>query len=79
MLSCKEVARILSSDEELTFMVKSELKIHLLMCKHCSNYNKQMKHLVGGMKRLFSKRTDVDEGKIHELEKEIIEKYSKSS
>ncbi len=50
--------------------------MHLLMCKHCSNYNKQLLFLKNGMKNLFKKKTSVDNEKIKKLENEILKKMS---
>ncbi len=77
MLSCKEIAHILCSDEELSIMRKTELRMHLLMCKHCSNYNKQLIFLKKGMKTLFKKRTEYDPDKVSKLEKEVLSKILK--
>lgn len=47
MLSCKEVTHLLSDgqDRKLTMTERINLKIHLTMCKGCSNYRKQMEFL----------------------------------
>lgn len=77
MLSCKEIARILaSSEEDLSIMRKTELRMHLLMCKHCANYNKQLKLLKNGMHKLFRHKTSVDNEKIKNLENEVLKKVS---
>lgn len=72
MISCKEIAHILSSEEDLSVMRKAELRMHLLMCKHCSNYNKQLKVLKTGMQTLFRKRSEYDPDKLTELENNIL-------
>ncbi|PKO72216.1 MAG: hypothetical protein CVU20_03465 [Betaproteobacteria bacterium HGW-Betaproteobacteria-14] len=47
MLSCKEVTRLLSEsqDRELTLFEGLQLRMHLVMCKGCANFDRQMKFL----------------------------------
>lgn len=47
MLSCKEVTRLLSEsqDRELTLFEGLQLRMHLAMCKGCTNFDRQMKFL----------------------------------
>ncbi|MEW6514625.1 MAG: zf-HC2 domain-containing protein [Pseudomonadota bacterium] len=44
MLSCKQTTRLLSAaqDRPLGFGERLSLKLHLLMCKGCTNYHQQM-------------------------------------
>jgi len=44
MFNCKEVTRMLSDslDRELSFHQRVGLRMHLLMCKFCSRYRKQL-------------------------------------
>ncbi len=44
MFNCKEVTRMLSDsmDRELSFHQRVGLGMHLLMCKFCSRYQKQL-------------------------------------
>jgi len=77
MLNCKEVVRLISSEDKLSFIQKTELKMHLLICKHCSNYNRQMDSLSKGLKKIFSIKSEENREKIQELEKVIIDNLSK--
>ena len=45
MLSCKETAELASKslDTKLTMRQKIGLRLHLMMCKLCSNYTKRLK------------------------------------
>ena len=45
MLSCKQIVSLASKniDAELIWHEKLEFKIHLIMCKHCNHYAKQLK------------------------------------
>ncbi len=44
MLSCKETSELLSraQDERLTFTERMGMRIHLLMCRLCRGYEKQL-------------------------------------
>lgn len=47
MLSCKQTTHLLSEaqDRPLEFTERLALKLHLLMCKGCTNYSHQMDFL----------------------------------
>ncbi|PIP93694.1 MAG: hypothetical protein COW00_14825 [Bdellovibrio sp. CG12_big_fil_rev_8_21_14_0_65_39_13] len=77
MLRCKDVVRLISSEEKLNFLQKTELKMHLLACKHCSNYNKQMNTLIMSLKKIFSVKSDKNCDQIKQLEESIIDKFIK--
>lgn len=59
MLSCREVTRLVSEslDRELPLRQRMSTKIHLMMCKLCSRYNKQLAGLREAV-RLHSMRED---------------------
>lgn len=76
MLPCKDIVRILSSEEETSLMVTAEIKMHLLMCKHCSAYNKHLQYMKNGFKKLFSKLTRVEKSSVENLENQIIKKVA---
>lgn len=44
MLTCREVARLISEslDEELPFRQRLSMRLHLLMCSLCSRFRRQM-------------------------------------
>lgn len=77
MMSCKQVARKVSSEEELPLIQRVELRMHLLKCKHCSNYVKQLELMKSGFRNLFRKLDEVEDSKIRSLEKKILEKIQK--
>ncbi|OFZ30095.1 MAG: hypothetical protein A2622_09590 [Bdellovibrionales bacterium RIFCSPHIGHO2_01_FULL_40_29] len=77
MLSCKETVLILSSDKELSFRQRIELRFHLLMCKHCASYSKQIGAIVGELKRMYRETTKIDVSRVAYLENQIIEKMKK--
>lgn len=74
MKTCKEISHILSRDEEISFVSRMELKMHLLMCKGCSSYATHLKMMKDGFQKLFAHLTKVDSDKIKKLEDEIISK-----
>ena len=47
MLSCEEIARLASDslDGELPLRRRMGMKLHLLMCKHCARYIRQLRRL----------------------------------
>jgi predicted anti-sigma-YlaC factor YlaD len=47
MLNCKQAAALMSQgmDKELGLFQKMSLRAHLMMCKGCRNFNKQMAFL----------------------------------
>ena len=77
MLPCKEIVRLLSSGEALPLMKRAELKMHLMMCKHCSRYSKHLVMLADGFKRLFQEKAKVDPSQVERVEKKVIEEVEK--
>ena len=72
MLSCKDVAMMMSSGDSASFMKRLELRLHLMMCTHCSWYAMHLKMLNQGFRRLFEEKTKVDPAEVSKLENEII-------
>lgn len=56
MLTCKEVSRLLSQSMDqslpLPLMKRLELRLHLWLCRACSNFEKQLKFLRRAVRRL---------------------------
>lgn len=73
MLACKEIVEIVASNQELTLMKKVELKLHLLMCKHCNAYVEQLKSMNFQYKKIFKKITKTDKDHVHHLEDQVID------
>ena len=74
MISCKSVAKLLSSDElaGLKWWKRAEVRFHLLMCKYCSRFARQMAQL-----RIAARRVpDLAEAD-PDFEKRIIRQLSK--
>ncbi len=49
--SCEEYMASASEwmDDEMTWMARLRLKAHLLMCKHCARYFKQLEAICGAL------------------------------
>ncbi len=77
MTPCKDIVKILSSGEPISFLKRMEIRMHLAMCEHCSVYAKQLHMMKDSFIKLFKKKTEVRADDIESLEKTIIEKISK--
>ena len=58
MLSCKEVSRSIAADELAAAGWRRRLAVqtHLLMCRHCRRYSRQIKALGAAVRDLFSEQ-----------------------
>jgi hypothetical protein len=80
MLSCKEITEICcDEDRKLSSIGKIKFWMHLGICKACASYKKQVELISLVMKKTIIERSVVDEKKVSDLEKEIIEKISKGA
>jgi hypothetical protein len=79
MLPCKEIVKLLSSEEKGSLFRKAEIKMHLLMCEHCSSYSKHLSLMKKGFKLLFARLTEVKPENVDHLETKVIEKIKKSA
>ncbi|HAZ14685.1 MAG: hypothetical protein A2X86_12565 [Bdellovibrionales bacterium GWA2_49_15] len=78
MLPCKEIVHILNSGESLSLMKKAELKMHLLMCQHCSSYATHLTIMKHRVKSLFAKTMRVDKEQIAEIEETVFKKLKEA-
>ena len=71
MITCKNAAKLLSSDEFRTLGLwrRTEIRFHLLLCKHCSRLARQLQLIRFAVKRTL---TPTDPG----LEDRIINRLS---
>ncbi len=55
MLNCKQTTEVVSKrlDRELSWLQRFNLKLHLIICKHCRNYAKHLSFL-----HAFSNKAD---------------------
>lgn len=60
MRSCKEVSRLISKSQEqkLKLMERAELKVHLMMCKHCRNFSKNVSTMRNALKGFASGKNE---------------------
>ncbi|MGE4131462.1 MAG: hypothetical protein AB7F86_07470 [Bdellovibrionales bacterium] len=73
MLKCKEIVKLLNSDEKISLFRRGEIRMHLMLCKHCEAYSRHLGQLKRGFKKLFAKLTSVDKAKVTRLENNVIE------
>lgn len=54
LLSCKQVSQLVSQglDRRLGWLERTRLRLHLLICDGCKNFNKQMQFLRKALARL---------------------------
>lgn len=66
MLTCKEATRLSSEalDRDLSLRERLSLRMHLMMCSGCTNFEEQMRHLRQITRRYASGEASVgDDGK----------------
>ena len=75
MISCKEVVKTISSEDRKTWRRNIQVQLHLMICRHCGKYAKQLVLLKAGIQKIFSDNLNSsDKLKIKEVENRIIEK-----
>lgn len=74
MLKCKQVSQMAATDqlEQQGFMMKLQLRMHLMMCRHCRTYVSQIKAIGRGARKLVSGR-EADPGQLQKMEDHIVE------
>ena len=77
MLSCKEVSRLVASDESLSFLKRMELHMHFALCKHCSNYRKQLRNIRKGYRKLFHAKAESNKAVAKKLKQEVLREIEK--
>ncbi len=73
MISCKNVAKLLMSDElqAQSWWKRMEVRMHLAMCKFCSRLARQLEQLRTGARRI-SDQHEADPG----LEERLVRRLS---
>lgn len=73
MLRCREVSRLVASDDiaRAGYVRRLELRLHLLMCRHCRNYARQI-HLMGSAARQLWGAGSEDPEQTLRLEQELL-------
>ena len=75
MMKCKDISHLIASGhvEELGFMKRLEMRLHLMMCRHCQGYAQQIKALGDGARRMVGAKEPTPE-ELQHLENEICDK-----
>ncbi len=78
MLRCKDFVKIVSVEEPRAWRRRLELRLHMMMCRHCRNFARQMEMLRSGVKSIFhSESSDAETAKIKEMEDRIVDQLKK--
>ena len=73
MMSCKDLAKNVSSGEEIGLIGKMKIKIHTLMCDACEQYVNQINKIGEFYNSFYKKFINENKDKIEKLEKDILE------
>ena len=78
MITCKEVARRISSGEiaDAPLLQRFGMRIHLLMCRYCRRYSRQMQ-TIGAFSRKAWSLADEDQERLDRLKKTILQNSPK--
>jgi hypothetical protein len=76
MLTCKEASRLLSQslDQSLPTMKRLELRLHVWLCRSCSNFEKQLKFLRRAAHQLEGEESQADQARLSAEARERIRK-----
>jgi len=79
MLKCHEVSRLAASEEiaRVGFMRRLEYRLHLLMCRHCRSYVRQV-GLIGAAARRLMGTAAEDAEAVESLEAWVMEAVRES-
>lgn len=77
MLSCKEVAQLLNSETQLSPLRRMSLWLHLMMCRPCAIYRKQIAAAMAAVRRIVLERRSKHAEKIREIEESVLNRYAK--
>lgn len=74
MISCRNVSKLLTSDDlaAQSFWKRAEVRLHLMMCKYCSRLARQLTQMGAAVRRHRDLPRDEDPG----LEERLISKLS---
>ena len=63
MLACNEVTRLVSDSQERALQLRERfaLRMHVMMCSGCRNFERHMQTLRHGMRHFAKKRHDREE------------------
>lgn len=74
MLTCKEVSHALASEEAVSsgWRQRLSVKLHLLMCRHCRRYSRQIQAVGDAARQIFGDSTE-DQTSRERLRSSILE------
>ena len=74
MITCKEIARRIASDEvaDAPLWQRLGMRIHLLMCRYCRRYSRQMQ-TIGAFSRKACALEGEDQARLDRLKKTILQ------
>ncbi len=80
MLSCKEVARIVASGalDEYTWGRRLALRLHLLTCRHCRRYARQLRAIAAAARGLWREESE-DPSNLERLTRTIVQDSGRPS
>ena len=80
MLSCNEVARTLASDALDQYALRRHLalRMHLLMCRHCRLYARQLRAITAAARGLWREESE-DPSTLERLKRTIIQDSGRPS
>ena len=78
VLTCKEVSRMIASDELKTnsWLGCLEARFHLMMCRHCRRYSRQIQALGSAVRRTLG-GNDLDQDSRGRLRESILRRLSR--
>lgn len=75
LLTCRQVVTYINDPEtESSFRKRIAVRVHLLMCEHCSAYLKQLRYLKRGLKNLIERKSTVSEERVAKVEHQVLTK-----
>ena len=80
MLNCKEVTRLIASDElaDAVWLKRALVGLHLMMCRHCKGYAVQLR-AIGAAARDRSHSDVADRASFEKLQSSILERCLNAS
>ncbi|MCP4915144.1 MAG: hypothetical protein GY909_18640 [Oligoflexia bacterium] len=77
MKSCKEVAQLIASGENLGFFEKVSVKMHFIICKGCRRYHEQQELIVKEIKERHDRKISKIQKTSSEVEAKVLENLKK--
>lgn len=79
MFSCKDISKITSEDQKLSFFGKLKYKMHLFICHDCQNFVNSMREITKMVKKSIESKMVIEEMEVVRIENEILDKIKKRS